>query len=207
MEKKIIKNLKEFEKYEMTYERNDIVLFNSRRLKSDNEVEKERGIMSNLYSCSLPYDGKLFNSSEQLLYYIYFKKWGAKVGVNKNEVDERIEYLMSLRDGKQVKNQPRSKFFFKKIYGKVLKLLGKENGYFENWKIIYLIIKLKYRYCKEFREVLDKYKDKVLCEDSDWGDNFNGVLWDESIGKFRGVNALGRVMKRVYLERMEIMGK
>ena len=53
--------------------------------------------------------------------------------------------------------------------------------------------------------VLEKYKDKVYCENSFWGDIFNGVVFDESIGKYRGVNALGRVMKRVYLEREEIM--
>ena len=65
---------------------------------------------------------------------------------------------------------------------------------------------MKYKYCEEFRNVLDKYKDKVWCENSDWGDCFSGVLWDETIGKYRGINCVGRAMRLVYCERDKIMG-
>lgn len=204
--------LGEFEKYEMFYEPQDVILFNSRLLKRSvtDEIEREKGIMSNLYDCNIPFDGIIFNSTEQLLYYIYWKKWGNIVGFDKEEVNSRIKYILSLKKGSAVKNQPYSSYGFSKIYNAVKKHLGKKDSYFEDWKVIYFMIRLKYKYCEEFRNVLEKYKDKILCEDSDWNtsvDNFNGVYYDEELGKYRGVNALGRVMKMVYLEREMIMGE
>lgn len=210
------KNLKEFAKYEKQYDKNDIILFNSYCLKSDDVIEKEKGILSNLYSdCSIYiepqfkdvlYTNHKFHSSEQLLFFFNFLKWGEYIE-DVPSVVSRISFLLNLKNAKQVKGNPRTHFFYEKILSWKKKNLGWENAYFDEWKNQYLAIRMKYKCCKEFREVLDKYKDKVLCEDSYWGDNFNGVLWDESIGKFRGVNALGRVMKRVYLERNEIMGE
>lgn len=204
-------NLGSFAKFEKFYDPNDVILFNSRRLNKSvkDEVEREKGIMSNLYPCSIPFDGIIFNSTEQLLYYIYWKKWGLQVGFDKEEVYSRINCILNLKNGREVKNVPFSSNGFQKIYNSVRKYLGKEAAYYEDWKIIYFMICLKYKYCEEFRNVLEKYKDKVLCEDSEWNtsvDNYNGVYYDEELGKFRGVNALGRVMKRVYLERNNIIG-
>ena len=56
-------------KYELFYDKNDVILFNSRLLNKGNkdEIEREKGIMSNLYTgdFKIPYDGKEFHSSEQ----------------------------------------------------------------------------------------------------------------------------------------------
>ena len=208
-----IKDLKEFSKYEKIYDEKDIVLFNSYQLNSEDEVEKEKGIMSNLYSgCSIPYSSYTFNSSEQLLFFVNFVKWGEKACKKNGErykdvpsLVSTIDYLMTLKNGKQVKCNPRTKYFFENIQGWRKREFGLEKANTIDWKEMYFVIKLKYKYCEKFRNVLEKYKDKVYCENSFWGDNFNGVVFDESIGKYRGVNALGRVMKRVYLEREKIM--
>ncbi len=208
-----IRDLKEFSKYEKIYDEKDIVLFNSYQLNSEDEVEKEKGIMSNLYSgCSIPYSSYTFNSSEQLLFFVNFVKWGEKACKKNGErykdvpsLVSTIDYLMTLKNGKQVKCNPRTKYFFENIQGWRKREFGLEKANTIDWKEMYFVIKLKYKYCEKFRNVLEKYKDKVYCENSFWGDNFNGVVFDESIGKYRGVNALGRVMKRVYLEREKIM--
>ena len=63
------------------------------------------------------------------------------------------------------------------------------------------------KYCEEYRNVLEKYKDKYLVEDSHWGDYFAGALLDERSGKYRGVNCCGRVIMRVRNEKDEIMGE
>jgi hypothetical protein len=112
---------------------------------------------------------------------------------------------MHLEHGTQVKCNPRTKYFFENIQSWKKREFGLVKANFINWKELYFVIKLKYKYCKEFREILEKYKYKVYCEDSFWGDNFYGVVFDNELGKYRGVNALGRVMKRVYLEREKIM--
>ena len=207
------KNLKEFAKYEKEYNKEDVVLFNSYCLNSDDEVEREKGIMSNLYSgCSIPYCGYVFHSSEQLLFFVNFVKWGEmackKSGEKYKDIPSlvnTIDFLMHLKDGKQVKNQPKTKFFFDNIDSWKKREFGREKACFDGWKNLYFVIKMKYKYCKEFRDVLEKYNNKIYCENSHWGDNFCGVLWCDDIGKYKGINALGRVMKRVYLERKEIM--
>lgn len=205
MNKLRFKNLRGFQQYEKAYSKDDIVLFNSRCLKSDNEVEKEKGIMSNLYGgLQIPFEGNNFNSAEQLLYFLNFVKYGEEVSDVPTLVT-KIDQLFQCKNGLQVKNTPRVKYFFEKIESWKKKNLGFENCLFDSWKNLYLIVRYKYKYCKEFRDILEKYKDKIYCEDSNWGDNFCGVVWDDELGKYRGINALGRAMKRIYLERDEIM--
>lgn len=51
------------------YRRKDIVLYNS--YKKDGT-----GVMSNFYPCQIEYEGKTFNSAEQLLFYKDAVKWG-----------------------------------------------------------------------------------------------------------------------------------
>lgn len=208
----MIKDLKDFGRYEKIYDKKDIVLFNSYQLNSEDEVEKEKGIMSNLYSgCSIPYSTCTFNSSEQLLFFVNFVKWGEKACKKNGEkykdvpsLVTTIDYLIHLENGTQVKCNPRTKYFFENIQSWKKREFGLVKANFIKWKELYFVIKLKYKYCEEFRKVLEKYKDKVYCENSIWGDNFYGVVFDDDIGKYRGINALGRVMKRVYLEREKI---
>lgn len=209
MEVKKNRKLGELIKYEKIYDKEDIILFNSRQLNKRNkdEVEKEKGIMSNLYSgdFKIPYDGRLFNSSEQLLYYLNIIKWAKKLGFDDDEIQWRTEYLMNCKNGKEVKNTPKSRNFFEKIQSAKRKKLGINEALYDGWKNQYFINRLKYKYCSEFRNVLEKYEDKIWCEDSSWGDSFSGVLWDDNIQKYRGISIVGRAIRRVYNERFKIM--
>ena len=208
--KKNREKLGDLVKYEMIYDKDDVILFNSRRLykKVTDEVEREKGIMSNLYTSDfkIPFNNRLFHSSEQLLFYLQIIKWAKKLGWENKEIKWRIDFLMSCKNGFEVKNHPCSKFCYEKIDKEKKDRFGLETCLWDGWKNQYFILKLKYKYCEEFRNVLKKYENKIWCEDSDWGDGFSGVQWDETIGKYRGINCVGRAMRRVFEEREMIMG-
>lgn len=192
------KKLKGLIKYEREYDINDIVLFNSYCLKSKDEEKKEIGILSNLYSgCKIPYDGYIFHSSEQILFYRKFKKWGKYLDNSK----EVIEVVLNCKSGKEVKNNELVRKCSDIIDNKRSKDLGFENSLIESWKNSYFSNRLKYKYCEEFRKVLEKYSDKYIVEDSHWGDYFAGALLDETSGKYRGCNVCGRVIMRVRKEK------
>ena len=131
-------------KYEMFYDKNDVILFNSRLLNKRNtdEVEREKGIMSNLYTgdFKIPYDGKEFHSSEQLLFYLNIIRWAKIVGFDDKEISDRIDYLMSCKNGFIVKNTPRSMYFYESVVGKKKKLIGLENAAIDGWKNQYFIL-------------------------------------------------------------------
>lgn len=201
-------------KYEMIYDTKDVIFFSSRLLnkKNTNEVEREKGIMSNLYSNDfrIPFDNREFHSSEQLLFYLNIIRWAKLVGYDDKEIKRRIDYLMSCKNGFIVKNTPQSMFFYESVVSRKKQLIGVENSLIDGWKNQYFIQRLKYKYCEEFRNVLDKYKDKVWCENSDKADakySIAGVIWDENLQKLRGCNLVGRIMRRVYNEREIIMGE
>ena len=90
-----------------------------------------------------------------------------------------------------------------------MKLVFQFLGYFIFFRIFAKMrvekYNLKYKYCEEFRKVLDKYSDKFIVEDSHWGDYFAGALLDETSGKYRGCNVFGRVIMRVRYEKDIIM--
>lgn len=201
------------EKYEMLYDKDDVILFNSRLLNKGNkdEVEREKGIMSNLYTGNfkIPYDGKEFHSSEQLLFYLNIIRWAKILGISDEEIAFRTDYLMKCKNGFEVKNAKPSMIFYENVVNKKRKLIGVENAAIDGWKNQYFILRLKYKYCEEFRNVLEKYKNKVWCENSDKDTckfSFAGVIWDESLQKYRGCNVVARAMRRVHNEREMIMG-
>ena len=201
------------EKYEMFYEKNDVILFNSRLLNKGNkdEIEREKGIMSNLYTggFKIPFDGKEFHSSEQLLFYLNIIRWAKLVGYDDKEISSRIDYLMNCKNGFEVKNAKPSLIFYENVVNKKKKMIGLENALIDGWKNQYFILRLKYRYCEEFRKVLKKYKDKVWCENSDKPTckfSIAGVIWDEQLKLYRGCNLVARAMRRVYNERNLIIG-
>lgn len=199
-----LRDLQELKKYEKIYDWKDIVLYNSYCLKDEDEEEKQKGIMSNFYSpCNIGFDGKKFCSSEQLYFYRIISEWGSYLEDSKSVLEE----LLKCTDGRQVKNNEAVKKLSDKIEKKLIKEKGKEVYMIMDWKLMYECIRLKYKYCKAFRDVLDKYKDKIIVEDSLWGDNWAGALWDKKIGKYRGANVCGRAIMRVYKERDEIMGE
>jgi predicted NAD-dependent protein-ADP-ribosyltransferase YbiA (DUF1768 family) len=176
------------------YRRNDIVLFNSYK-------KNDTGIMSNFYSnCGIKYDGREFHSSEQLMFYRNIMKWGEGF-VGKDDI---INLIMDCKCGRDVKNNYKIKKFRKKVEEKKREVLGLKGAYLESWKNLYFCIKKKYEYCKEFRDVLEKYKNKIYVEDSFWGDNFAGCMYEN--GWYKGINACGRVMRAVYNEGIEGKG-
>ena len=197
-----LRDLGELKKYEKVYDWNDIVLYNSYCLKDDDKDEQQKGIMSNFYSpCNIQFKGMLFCSSEQLYFYRIISEWGKSY----KESEDVLKELMTFTEGRQVKNCEAVKKICKKIECKMKKDLGLETYCIMDWKLMYECIRLKYKYCKEFREVLDKYKNKIVVEDSLWGDNWAGALWDKKLGKYRGANVCGRAIMKVYKERDEIM--
>ena len=176
------------------YRRKDIVLYNSYK-KDDTHI------MSNFYSnCGIEYDGKVFHSAEQLLFYRDAVKWGDGFV----EKDDIINEILNCKCGRDVKNNYKIKKFDKKIDKRKLEVLGFKGAYLDGWKNCYFCIKKKYEFCKEFREVLEKYKDKIIVEDSFWGDNFAGCLYTD--GWYKGVNAVGRAMMAVRDEGIEGKG-
>ena len=199
-----LKDLGELSKYERIYNWKDIVLYNSYCLLDDDKDEQQKGIMSNFYSpCNIQFNGKSFCSSEQLYFYRIISEWGSNLDESKSVIEE----LLKCTNGRQVKNNEVVKKLSNKIEKNLIKKLGKEAYMIKDWKLMYECIRLKYKYCKAFRDVLDKYKDKIIVEDSLWGDNWAGALWDKKIGKYRGANVCGRAIMRVYKERDEIMGE
>ena len=195
-------------RYEKVYDKEDVLLFNSYMINSPDEEEREIGKLSNIWSCcQIPYDGKIFHSSEQLLFYINFKQLGTKVGFSEEEVNERIDFLMNTKNGFEVKNHPLTKYFFSNINSKAEKLFGVEQRMKRHWKNTFFIAKMKYKYTSEIRDLLEKYKDKIWCEDSFWGDYFAGVVYDYELKKYRGLNSLGRAYRVIYNNRDLIMGE
>ena len=195
-------------RYEKIYDKEDVLLFNSYMIKSPDEEEREIGKLSNIWSgCHIPYDGKIFHSSEQLLFYINFKQLGTIVGFSEEEVNERIDFLMNTKNGFEVKNCPRTNYFFRNINNKAEKLFGVEQRMKRHWKNTFFIAKMKYKYTSEIRDLLEKYRDKIWCEDSFWGDYFAGVVYDYELKKYRGFNSLGRAYRVIYNNRDLIMGE
>jgi len=202
--KNSIKDLGELSKYENIYEWKDIVLYNSYCLLDEDEEERQKGIMSNFYSpCNIVYKGKTFCSSEQLYFYRIITEWGSYLEDSKSVSEE----LLKCTDGRQVKNNKQVKALSDKIEKKMIKDLGKEKYMLMDWKLMYDCLCYKYRYCKEFRDVLEKFKDKTIVEDCIWGDNWAGGVWDKKIGKYRGANVVGKAIMLVYKNRNTIMGE
>ena len=198
------KKIEGLKKYEKIYDWEDVVLYNSYCLEDENVEEKEKGIMSNFYSpCNIQFKGKTFCSSEQLYFYRIISEWGK----DREESEAVLKEMMTFTNGRQVKNCEAVKKLTDKIEKKLKKDLGVESYLIEDWKLMYECICLKYRYCKEFRDVLAKYDGKIIAEDSMWGDSWAGALWDKKIGKYRGCNVCGRAIMLAYKNRDKIMGE
>lgn len=175
------KDLKELARYEVSYRPSQCVTFNSYR-------KDDRKILSNFYPCAITYDGKQFNSTEQLFVYRTLNMWG-------DDVDDVIADVMDCQNGKEVKNCKSWRKAEQTIDKKMVAKIGHEQFYIEKWRLLYQCICEKFKHCKEFREVLQKYKDKHFVEDAFWGDNFYGALFED--GKYKGVNACGRAIEKV----------
>lgn len=182
--------------YLRVYDEKDIILFSSYN-------KDEFKILSNFHQSSkpLPWMGKQFNSAEAMLFYSYFSYFINDPKLEK-EKQSALQFIIESGYGKEVKNNE----LVQKLYGgmkkKVIKELGNEGWDLTDWEIACKIIKVKYEYCPEFRELVNANKDKFFCENCFW-ENIPkpGVLkvTDKNspyFGKYVGCNISGLAIQR-----------
>jgi hypothetical protein len=172
------------------YRFEDIVLYNS--YKKD-----DRGILSNFYTgCGIQYDGREFHSAEQMLFYSNAVRWGKGFEEQGDVIDE----IFKCQCGRDVKNNKKIKEFHDKIDEVREDILGYMDAHLDSWMNVYNCLWYKYKYCKEFRDVLNGYCDRGLkpCEHCIWKDNYAGVVFDKETGLYKGMNICGRAMLAVY---------
>lgn len=150
------------------YKKEDSVLFNS---KLDNFV------MSNMYPCHLVYEGKEFQSVEQLFHWMIFSESA--------EVRDEIMKCKGICNGFQVKKLCEAKS------NKIDKDYDSKK-----YKSLFKCLEIKYLQCAEFRKAIDESGDKNLVEYAPW-DNEYGAVWDNGLQAYVGKNACGRYMMKV----------
>ena len=167
----MIENIKEFR-----YDKSGVILFNS---YSKTETE----VLSNLHLCRLTYDGQVFNSSEQLFFWLRLTGY-----------PEYQEKLMQYDTPKEVKSI--GKTFMKK--------LGISNDIVRDVQLLRLAIRVKYNCCKEFKSFLDRHPNNYYVEYAWWGDTTYGCVDEESSLKYNwtqgsviGKNVCGRIIRGV----------
>lgn len=171
---------------EVRYEKSKVVLFNSYS-KIGTEV------LSNLHICRLEYDGKIFNSSEQLFFWL--RLYGYV---------EYQEELLRCETPKDVKKKG----------SEYMKKLGVVEDLERDVQLLRLAIRVKYNCCEEFRKFLDNHPNISIVEYAWWGDTTFGCVdensrlkYDWSRGAVRGKNVCGRIIRGVRDEAKDAEGK
>lgn len=171
---------------EVRYEKDKVILFNSySRIGTE--------VLSNLHICRLEYDGKIFNSSEQLFYWLRLFGY--------------VEYQEELLRCETPKN-------VKKKGSEYMKKLGVVEDLERDVQLLRLAIRVKYNYCEEFRKFLDNHPNIPIVEYAWWGDTTFGCVDEDSMLKYdwlngfvKGKNVCGRIIKGVRDEVKDIEGK
>lgn len=171
---------------EVRYEKDKVILFNSySRIGTE--------VLSNLHICRLEYDGKVFNSSEQLFYWL--RLYGYV---------EYQEELLRCETPKDVKKKGSE--YMKKLC--VVEDLERDV------QLLRLAIRVKYNCCDEFRKFLDNHPNIPIVEYAWWGDTTFGCVdedsrlkYDWSRGAVKGKNVCGRIIKGVRDEAKDAEGK
>lgn len=171
---------------EVRYEKDKVILFNSySRIGTE--------VLSNLHICRLEYDGKVFNSSEQLFYWL--RLYGYV---------EYQEELLRCETPKDVKKKG----------SEYMKKLGIVEDLERDVQLLRLAIRVKYNCCNEFRKFLDNNHNIPIVEYAWWGDTTFGCVdedsrlkYDWSRGAVRGKNVCGRIIKGVRDEAKDTEGK
>lgn len=171
---------------EVRYEKDKVILFNSySRIGTE--------VLSNLHICRLEYDGKVFNSSEQLFYWL--RLYGYV---------EYQEELLRCETPKDVKKKG----------SEYMKKLGIVEDLERDVQLLRLAIRVKYNCCDEFRKFLDNNHNIPIVEYAWWGDTTFGCVdedsrlkYDWSRGAVRGKNVCGRIIKGVRDEVKDVDGK
>ena len=161
---------------EIRYEKSGVILFNS---YSKTETE----VLSNLHLCRLTYDGQVFNSSEQLFFWLRLTGY-----------PEYQEKLMQCDTPKETK----------KMGERFMKKLGIVDDIYRDVQLLRLAIRVKYNCCKEFKSFLDRHPNNYYVEYAWWGDSTYGCVDEECClksnwnqGIVRGKNVCGRIIKGV----------
>lgn len=167
------------------YNKSTSILFNSySRIGTE--------VLSNLHQCKLSYEGKNFNSSEQLFFWL--RLYGNP---------EYQELLLKIETPKEVKNRGR-------VFLKNLKV---EETTERKVQLLRLAIKVKYNCCDQFRQFLISHPNTDIVEYAWWGDDFYGCV-DEDInfkynwkkGYVTGKNVCGRLIKEIRDEKKDDNG-
>lgn len=169
------KNMSETIK-EFRYEKSGVILFNSYS-KIGTEV------LSNLHLCRLQYDGKVFNSSEQLFFWLRLTGY-----------PEHQEALLQCSTPKEVK----------RMGEKFMKKLGIGCDIEQDVQLLRLAIRVKYNCCTNSKAFLDNHPNDYFVEYAWWGDKTYGCVdedtrlkqdWNQ--GVVCGKNVCGRIIKGV----------
>lgn len=169
----------------------DVFLFSS---KADTSLGR---IMSNHYGFYVVVNGVRFNGIEQLFAVLHF-----------SDYPKIQRELMGYSNVKKLKDAAKS---YSKLVG-----VRNENGW--NANLLMYCMRLKYKYCREFREGMRELalkRGNGLCYDiptlveycSYWRDpiggtnDIDGKNWGNwKVGIVRGQNTSGRLMQRVFQE-------
>lgn len=159
------------------YKVGQCIVFNSKSVG-------EEKVLSNMFNdCQIVYEGKVFNSSEQLFSFLMCED---------EELKERILRLDNSFDIKKLMSEYKKRF---KIDSMEYDLKGKG--------VIYLCLRLKCMYCARFRRFLMNSGDVPLVEYCYWldrtkvDDEMFGTRLDVEKGEYIGYNACGRWMMQV----------
>lgn len=170
---------------EIRYEKSVVILFNS---YSKTETE----VLSNLHLCRLTYDGQVFNSSEQLFFWLRLTGY-----------PEYQEKLMQCDTPKKTK----------KMGERFMKKLGIVDDIYRDVQLLRLAIRVKYNCCKEFRSFLERHPNNFYVEYAWWGDDEYGCVdedgrlkYDWNQGIVRGKNVCGRIIKGIQNEQKDENG-
>lgn len=150
------------------------------------KTEEECSVMSNFYPSQLTYDGKVFNSAEQMYHYYRYQEYPVVQDV-----------IMRQHKGSDVKTACKD---FKRY---------DSNHDVMRWKYMTLCIEVKYLQCKAFRDKLKETDSLQLVESTPGFDIFGSTVpgWHEKVGgtylghdvsdKYIGMNGCGRCMMAV----------
>ena len=151
------------------YKREDSILFNSRN---------ENCIFSNMHPCKMIIKGVEFYSSEQMFHYLLFEGFP--------KVQNEIMKCKGINNGFEVKK-------ICKAYENLIKDLDKK----EIYDYLYQSLKLKYKFCEDFKKAVDNSNNLNLVEYASWGDTEYGTVYNKTKDVYEGVNVCGRLIMKV----------
>lgn len=170
---------------EMVYSKKGSLLFNSySRIGTE--------VLSNHHLCRLEYCGRIFHSSEQLFFWLRLDGY-----------PEHQERLLQCKKPKEVK----------KMGERYIKNLKIPDNIERNVQLLRMAIRVKYNYCKEFKEYLLSHPNVLIVEYAWWGDTTYGCVdvdkalkYDWEHGDLKGKNICGRIIRGVRDEKKDENG-